>query len=204
MKKTLSLILVLALMLTALVACGQNTAAPAASADPAEFKTFGDILAIADKAGNMQSSVGEGMLVYAYELDGSYYRASTPIDEATETALFDLDYSDPEHDEKLAAIIGSLAIENLEDLTPTILSQAELDTLVGKTGQELLDSGWSMGYYADFDALEFNLNYGAFSYNAQLEGEPADSDTFDWETGIAPYTVKSIAFYGMGDATELD
>ena len=202
MKKTLSLILVLALMLTALVACGQKTASPAASAAPAEFKTFADILAQQD-ATNMQYSLGEGMLVYAFELNGVYYRASTAVDEATENAGFDLDYDDPEHDAKWAALIGPLAIENLENLSETIPSQAELDALVGKTGQELLDDGWTM-WGGDCESLEFYLNHGAFTYTVQFEGEPANSDTFDWDEGIAPYTVKSATFSGLGDATELD
>lgn len=98
-----------------------------------------------------------------------------------------------------------MEIEKIENLNETILSQEELDALMGKTGQELLDDGWVWTGH-DLEAMEFWMQKGAFTYTIVFDGkvDEADYDTFDAEEGIREMTVKSAAFYELGDATNIE
>ena len=91
-------------------------------------------------------------------------------------------------------------IENLSDAVPT---QEELDKLVGKTGEELLEDNWySSGY--DLDSMEFTMGHGLFLYTVTFEGKVEVTDDFDENEAIKPLKVKSVVYYDLGDTTNLD
>lgn len=54
--------------------------------------------------------------------------------------------------------------------------------------------------------MEFWMQKGAFTYAIVFDGkvDEADYDTFDAEEGIREMTVKSAAFYELGDATNIE
>ena len=88
-----------------------------------------------------------------------------------------------------------------------MLSQEELDKLVGKTGQELLDTGWSDGYGYNLEEMEFWLDYGPFSYAVVFDDPVPESEyeTFDTETGIKDRHVVSAKFFMLGNgATDIE
>ncbi len=212
MKKTLGLLMAAMIVLSG---CGakeapaqapegaaQGTAeAPAASAsvNPEEFKTIGDIL----NAGlnSPQYATYNNYLVYVFEAGDTVYRAIASVPDDTQQAIFDLDYADEDHDAKFADLVSPLAIDRLENLTLAIPPQDELDTYVGLTGQDLLDGGWTCQGY-NLDTMEFYMNHGAYQFLVVMEGEAEMSD--DYDAVLAPLTVKSISYYGLGDATDLE
>lgn len=162
-------------------------------------KTLGDLLGLPE--------VGTGLTgttyVYAFEQDGSTWRAICDVPEETAQAIFDLDFDDPDYDKKLNALIAPLPVKVIENLTENIPSQQEADQYIGKTGQELIDDGWTVGFY-NLDALQFNMTFGIYSYDITFEGKIKDPDSFNEDTDMGGLTVKAITCSGVGDATYVE
>lgn len=217
--KTLLCLLLAACMLLALAACeAQKAEEPTAEETPAEeapaqeteaaeaapagdaseFKTMGDVLAY----DSVNRGSSDTLYVYVFEKDGVFWRATAEISADISEALWDLDFFADDYDEQVDALIAPLPIMNLENLSELIPSQEELDALVGKTGQELKDDGWTIWSW-QLDDLEFGMYYGPFSYTVVMEGDyvPNENYDFDEDADFAPLTVKSVAFDGIGDAT---
>lgn len=215
MKKVISLTLALLLVLAVFAGCSnksddtnantdKNTPSANTQASVDSLKTIGDILAL-DLDGENQYATYGSKFIYVFELGGNIYRAIASVDEATEQSLFDLDYSDPDHDKKMGDLVSSLEIETLENLSENILTQEELDKLVGKTGADLLNDGWVSGMGYNVDEMEFWLDYKAFQYTVVFEGSiEYDEENFDSEEAIKPLVVKSVTFNGLGDATNIE
>ena len=200
MKKIVSIIL--ALMMSSLILAGCGKTDSAGSAD--SWKTMGDVIALDSET--TQSAIYTDTYVYVFELNGTYYRATAALSEEISAALWDLDFSDEDYDTKYAELVKPLAIDKIEELNDQILSEDEMDALVGKTGQELLDDGWSSGYGYNLESMEFWMNYGPFNYTVVFDGEVAEEDyeDFDDEEDIKDMVVKSVAFVGLGDATDIE
>ena len=171
MKKLIILIMVLLMSVPVLAACGGSNDAEAGGAEDVSvdsLKTIGDIIAL-DSA-DMQCAVYEGNVVYAFQLGDAYYQARASISEEDEQAYFDIDFADEDYEEQQNAIVESLEIEEIVNLNDQMLSQEDLDALVGKTGQELMDEGWTFSGH-DLEAMEFWMGYGPFVYTVTSRGE---------------------------------
>ena len=118
-------------------------------------------------------------------------------------ALFALDFEDPEYNQKEKDLISPLPVKTIENLTENIPSQEEADQYIGKTGQELLDDGWTL-WYSNTQDMEFGMNHGVYGYTIIFEGEVPDPENFNEETDMAGLTVKSITCDGVGDATYIE
>ena len=206
MKKIAALILVCLMAASLLAGCGAaDSAAPggdsaeqgAESADIGALRTMGDVFGFEDCG----VGYGEGSFVYVFEADGTYYRAIADLPEDVSEALWALDFFDEQHDEKVKEIVAPLEISRLENLSETILPQEELDALIGRTGQELLDDDWYIRGY-NLDTMEFWMYHGAFAYTVVFDGTLELTDDFNEEEAIGPLTVKSVTFDGIGDATD--
>ena len=146
MKKKLIAVLTAGLLLSG---CGSSAgtqgtgpesgtpAAASSGADPASFKTMGDIYAANPE--ERERGFMDTDYCYVFELDGTVYRARGTLTEEQRDALFDLQYDDPDYEEKYREISGPIAIEQFDNLTEMIPPQEELDKYVGKTGQNLLE-----------------------------------------------------------------
>ena len=95
-------------------------------------------------------------------------------------------------------------METMENLSNEIIPQEELDKLVGKTGEELFNDGWTDGSGYNLEDMEFWLNKGAFEYTVVFDGKVENYDEFDTEEGVKAFTVKSVKFNGLGDATNIE
>ena len=206
--KTMLSTLLAALLLFALVGC-QNSAPSAASASTQtsadalpSYATIGDLYAD-QRVSHDQWGHDTEYYVEVFVKDGVSYRAIAALPEGLGDQLFELDWDDPEHDEKQAALLAPVAIERIENLTALIPPQEELDKLVGKTGKELLDDGWTTGSY-NLDEMEFWMSKGPFTYSVIFDGKLEYSDDFDDYEAIQSLTVKSVTFSNIGDATNLD
>ena len=209
MKKTVCLILTVMMMLALLAACGQTgggaePGAPEAATGTAaieSLETIGDAMGL-ESAEFRQSSTFNNKFVYAFQLDGTYYRVVASLTDEQQQALFDLDYDDPDYDAKEAEILSPLKIDTYDNLNDLIPPQEELDQWVGKTGQELMDEGWTISGWNLAD-MEFWLNYGPFMYTVIMEGSVEDPEEFDNED-IGPLVVQSVTWNDLGDASNLD
>ena len=211
MKKKLIAVLTTGLLLAG---CGNstgnsgnnsNSATPAAvssSVDTTSFKTMSDIFALnpeEKERGFMDTS-----FCYVFELDGVIYRAKGILTQEQIDQIFDLEFDDPDYETKYREIAGPVVIEQFDNLTEMIPPQEELDKYVGKTGQDLLDDGWTEGYGYNLDDMEFWLFKGPFAYNVVFESDQKYENTEDfdvWKT-IAPLKIKSVIYKGLGNASE--
>ena len=211
--KTLLCLLTAICILFALVACGSSKtetaqesapAAPAAAdaqaptAEASAFKIMGDVFAYE----SMNKGNSETKYVYVFEKDGIVYRAVADLPADVSETIWSLDFIDENYDEKVREAVAPLPIVQLDNLTELIPAQAELDALVGKTGQELKDEGWTISGW-QLDDMEFTLEHGPFAYTVIMEGDytPNANYDFDEEADFPPLKVKSITYAGIGDAT---
>ena len=205
MKKALSLILVLIMAAAMLAGCAGGKDSGGADAGPSvdSFKTYGDIIA-ADTEDN-QVAVTEDMVVYAFKIGDTYYRAKSALSAETSKAYFDVDFADEDYEEQQNAILSPIKIDEMEILNDQILTKEECDALVGKTGKELQDAGWTFSGH-NLEDMQFWMNYGPFMYTVTMDGEvsEADYDTFEDETDTMDMTVKSVEFNMFGDATTIE
>ena len=211
--KAIAAALALSLSLMPLAACGQRAdtaedAAPAAEAtetstaavDIASLKTLGDILSI--DAQTQSSTWDEDHYIVAFVQDGVPIRAIADITPELYDQIESLDFLDPNHDQQLIDIVGNAPLVNVEDFSSAIASQEELDALVGKTGQELLDAGYEFGGF--FTVGEFGtqayMDNRLLRYTVEFnESLPVDSDMDD-ENLVKDLTVKSIQFSEFSNA----
>lgn len=211
MKKTLSLLLVLVMALTLLSACGQsggsggnggNADAAGGAVDIDSLNTIGDVLAL-NSEGSTQYALYGDYFIYAFEQDGATYQVIAEVPEDASEALWALEWDDPDHDAKLAELVGPLEIIRCTNLNDGIPSQEELDKLVGKTAGELMEDNWFSGGW-NLDNMEFWMNHDTYSFTVILEGEiEKDFDEFEDED-MYPLVVKSITCDGIGDATYIE
>lgn len=160
--------------------------------------TMGELLSHQD----LGTSTQEDAYVYVFEQDGIYYRAIADLTKEQSDAIFALDFDDPDYDAKVSEIISPLPISRIENLSETVLTEEEMAALIGKTGEELFNDGWT-NYGWNLQDMIFYMSYGAFDYDVVFEGEVKDYDAFD-EEDINPLVVKSVTLNGIGNATNLD
>ena len=161
--------------------------------------TLGQLLGLPD--------VGYGFTgltyVYAFEQDGNTYRAICDIPEETTQAIFDLDFDDPEYEKAYRELVSPLPVKAIENLTEGMPTQEEAEQYLGKTGQELMDDGWTVQFY-NLEDMQFGMYYGPYSYAITFEGEVKDPENFDEYTDMGGLTVAAITGDGIGDATNVE
>ena len=183
--KRIAVLLLAVLMLLSLAACGQEKPAP----KPEEIKTLGDAMAV--ESPYAYSSYDDQNYVYVFELGGTPMRAIAVMTDELSAQSSDID-ADPM---ELMEQISALPVEKLEDLSSYIPTQAELDALKGKTGQELLDEGFEInGYRIDGKHTEYTLDKGMIEYTVVFNETVRLDDSFDEGEAIKPLTVKSASY----------
>lgn len=211
-NKILSLMLVLLMASFALAGCGggekkdsnansDNTNSKPIAID--EIKTIGDAFEVAPE--DSQWAVYDNKVIFVLQSGESYYRFIADISEADQQAYMDIDYSDPDFEAKQHAIVDPLVITKTEELTDQILSQEELDALIGKTGKELADDGWTYQGSYNLEDMEVWMDKGPFEYSVKFDGKIAEN-TDDLDIAEATKDMKVVAaeFNGFGDATNLE
>lgn len=203
MKKIISVICIIAAAMLVLTACKKTEnkqPEPTKGFDPSQVKAMGDIL-IYENEGDYQEAYSEKKFVYVFTVNGLYYRASADLPKEVSEAIW-ADESGEDRDQKVRDLLSSLKVTSFENLSEKIPAQAELDKLVGKTGKELFDDGWTYWSY-NLEDMEAGMNHGAFSYMVrfQYDGEQmVNSDDFDFYKEFKDLPVKSVKFEGLGDA----
>ena len=188
MKKVLSVVIVLMLILTAVTACGKK-------ADPDSLKKIGDLAKLESKG----FTYTDDMYVTVFINQGDLYRAEAKLSADVVEALDALSWEDDDHTKKVKELVAPLEITKLINISEGILSQEELDKLIGKTGQDLLNEGWkSLSYIPDDHSIY--MEYGYFQYNVSFDGTIVETDEMDTDEVVRPLTVQSIEYIGMSSS----
>ena len=185
-----------------LAACGGKTGKNEdAEAAVRGCATMGEAFALAGKETEL-TGYGETAVVFAFELNGTYWRLTADLTPAQADEIDALDVTADDHIEKCRAITGPLAVTKCEKLDEKKLTDEQLQALAGKTGAELLDGGWRLGSYADAAKLEFELEREGLAYTVTFEAQSpiVDPENIDAEETIRALKVKSAAFRGLGDS----
>lgn len=207
MKKLIALLLTAVCLCAVLAACANKTepTQPSETADDVSFKTIGEALdALGDDSA--MSAIYEHAYVCAFELDGTYWRLTADLNGEESAALSELDILADDYEEKEKALIAPLAVTKCENLNGMKLTDEEIAALVGKTGEDLINDGWTSGMGYNLDSMEFFMEHTPFAYTVTFEAQEKleNTDDFDEMEAIRPLKVTSITFDGLGgSATDL-
>ena len=160
--------------------------------------TIGELLGLA----NYGYTATEDVYVTAFEQDWIFYRAVAELPKEASEALFALDWEDPDYDAKQRDIVSPLKVTLIENLTEKIPTEEELDKLVGKKGEDLLNDGWYISGW-NLETMEFSMNHKAYAFKVTFEGAVENFDEFDDED-VGPLVVKSVVFEDYGDCAYAD
>lgn len=180
-------------------AAEDTTTEETVAVDVSSLKTLGDVMAI---EGEGQSSTwNEEHYVYVTNANGAPLRAVVDLTPEIYSQIEELDFLDEEYDQKLNDIIGGLELVSLDDYSDQVPSQEELDALVGKTGQELLDDGFTFSALSMYGGDETVAEYekDLFRYEITFDGTvDGDADSFDGSL-VTELPVVSAGFIGLSD-----
>ena len=211
MKKSIVSVLSLLIVLCLFAACGKkesNDPTPTnnvPASDTLSVETIGEALALKGEGEFQSATLGKAYVV-VFEKDGVYWRVIAELTPEQHDALFALDILDESHDEKEKELVSPLTVTKIENLNEKKLSDDDMTALVGKTGAELFDSGWTTGMGYDLESMEFYLEYAPFMYTVTFEKQEQleNTDDFDEEAAVASLKVVSVSFSGLGNsATEI-
>ena len=161
--------------------------------DISEAKTMADVLALPYYA----AASTERFYAYVFELKGVLYRAVCNLSEETARQIFDLEFDDPEYQQKYNTIVAALPIEHIDNMMELVPAQEELDKYVGKTAGELLDEGWRLSWVYTDPEMGMGMEHGLFTYRMGYEGTYTPGD--DENEAVRPLVVTSIEYDGIGD-----
>jgi hypothetical protein len=164
------------------------------------LKTFGDVIALEGKE-ELQNSVGNGKVVYAFKKDGTYYRIWSEIPKELEQEYIDIDISQEGYEDKQNKLIENVEVGHVENLSEQMLSEEALKALAGKTGKELVAEGWSYQGSYNLEVMEVYMDYGPFAYVVTFDGkiEEENSDDFDIEAATKDRKCKAARFESLGN-----
>lgn len=176
-----------------------TTTEETAAVDVSSLKTLGDVMGIESEG--QSSTWNEEHYVYVTTANGAPLRAVVDLTPEIYSQIEELDFLDEEYDQKLNDIIGGLELVSLDDYSDQVPSQEELDALVGKTGQELLDDGFTFSALSMYGGDETVAEYekDLFRYEITFDGTvDGDADSFDGSL-VTELPVVSAGFIGLSD-----
>ena len=187
-------------------ACGQSSSPGAASTQgvPADqLKTMGDAYAV--ESDFYMSSYDDKTYVYVFDNGTAPMRVIADMTPEVYTALEAVDYSKDDVNEQIAKAVSPLVLKKVEDLSAGIPAQSELDKLIGKTGQDLIDDGYvpSGSWTVSDDSTEFSMAKGLYEFDVafnEILGEKAGSEIEDPTKVVKDLTVKSVTYSRIADS----
>lgn len=213
MKKIIILTLTIIMVLFSLSACKMERPKETVDTMPPtqldtsnidNLKTFEDVINLTKE--ETQSSVGSGYVVYAFKFGDDYYRVYSAISKELEDAYIKVDFAEDDAQEQQEALIKDIEIDKVEKLTDQILTEEQCNELVGKTGKDLVDDGWTYDGSYMLDEMEIWMAKGPFVYAVTFDGTVPESEyeNFDCEKGTKDMKVKAVRFEMLGDASNIE
>ena len=211
-KTLVATALALALAVVPLTACsGQSEsggdsgtdAAQGAAIDVSSLKTLGDVLSIESEQDS--ASWNEEQYVYAVDNGQTIIRATADLTPELYEQIGELDFSDESYDAQLIDLIGGAPLTSVEDLTASKLPQEELDAFVGKTGQDLLDAGFTFASYYFYGGEETGayMDNGMLTYDVTFDVSITEADAEDGGAALTGATVTAISYAGIADSATI-
>ncbi|MBR0399364.1 MAG: hypothetical protein IJH95_00905 [Mogibacterium sp.] len=218
-RNKLFTVLLILLMVFTVAGCGSKESGEPAVSDDAgaaetetaetltadSFRTMSDVFDLS--AEGLETSVMDNKAVYAFKYGDIFYRAVASMTDEEQQAYMDVDFSDDDYEDQQRSILAPLAIDQFDNLNEKMLKQDELDALAGRTGQELMDSGWTTSGNFNLESKEIWMNYGPFMYDVVFDGEfdltgydTSNIDEYDVDSAIKDMPVKSVSFDSLSNA----
>lgn len=208
-KRSVAAMLCLALAAGPLAACsGQQTAQSGAATeqavvDPSSWKTIGDVFALLDTHEDAQRAAGydSNYYVCAFNVGDSYYRVVAKMEPQVDEKINNADWSRDDVPDQIDEAVRTLVVESATDITGDVVSQAELDKLVGKTGKQLVDAGFAFDMYEMMgeNQTQATFSKGYFSYTFTFDiGVPEDKDQ-DEGASIMGAATTGVELYGVSN-----
>lgn len=169
-----------------------------AVAEESEFKTLGDVFTYVPDG----APIFENVCICAFEKDGTWYRAEADVPAELIAKIDALEWTE-DYDDQVRALLRDLPVTKVIVLSDYLLSTADLDALVGKTGQELLDMGFEQGMgYNFWDKAEFYLTKDLFEYHVYFNEKVPEMEDYDavLDEILASLTVEKAEIDGFAGA----
>lgn len=166
---------------------------PAGPTEPS-YQTVDEIINAV--GGLNEYSIDENGFIALFEQDGVTYRVEAASNAAAFQQILDLEFSDPDYDAKARAVFGPLTVTDIENLTAGLPSAAELAAYVGKTGQDLIDAGFTLGNGYFDDETVYYLYNGYYQFRVVFNETVEYREDMDEYATLLPLTVKSVTFEG--------
>lgn len=145
-----SIVLVVLMLAATLVACGgsEKTTDPTvesteatSNADFASMKKLSEVIAVSSDGGTASN---DQVISYIFKYNGKLYRAKAVNTAEIDERINALDFFAEDYQAQRDAILGEAELISVDDISDSIPTQDEMDALIGKTGQELLDMGFTI------------------------------------------------------------
>ena len=163
-----------------------------------DAKTMGDILGLPIYG----TSASPTQVIEAIELNGVVYRVIADLTQEQSDAIFALQFDDPEYEKKYNELVAPLEITRIENVSEIIPTQEQMDAIVGRTGEQLLNDGWTAWYYnAEEDVV--GMYHTFFAYKVKFD-KPLGNFDGEIEDQIKDLTVVEVAYDGIGDVARQD
>lgn len=176
--------------------------ATAASVDVSGWKTLGDALATSPES--LGTASNDEYFIGVYETgDGAFFRVVATMEPEVDEQLGELDFSDDDYDKQFAEVAGGLELVSAEDITDDLIPQEELDALVGKTGQQLIDEGFAFDsyyFYGGDEECGAEMDKGPFSYGVTFAATVTEEQYEDEGASIMDAKAKSAERIGVSDS----
>lgn len=171
---------------------GQSDGTDAAPVDIASWKTLGD--ALATRTGSVSYGFDDHYFVAVFDAGEQTIRTISKSDPGMNEKLYALDYGDSDYDKKLNEALADLELLSAEDITPELISQEELDSYVGKTGQDMFDAGYVFNtyYFYGGEQTGASLDHGSFSYEVTFDKSITEEQTDDEGESLKDATIVEI------------
>ncbi len=198
MKTRTFLAIALAVMMIFTLASCKKEEKTEETEETKELKTVGDAYDI----GGIDGMYGfdSEYFYYVFEDEGTWIRVSAEIDEKIYDDLAAVDVVDDDYAEQICELVSPLEISEVTDLSAGIPSQEELDKLIGKTGQDLIDNGYGYdGAYFGEDSTVYVLNKGDYQFEFTFNEIVENAEEAYPEEELPALTVKSVQFYGISE-----
>lgn len=210
-KKVVTAALCLALSAVPLAACSGQKAddaadggasAPSAQAaiDSSSWKTLGD--ALSAQTESMSSGWDNNYYVSVFKAGDSLIHVVAKMDPEAAARMDEVDWTSPDADEQIKEAIGMIELISAEDITDQVIGQDELDKLVGKTGQDLVDEGWTFANYFMYggDETAATFENGSLAYSFTFDVTTPEEATEDGGASVMGATITQVEFQGAAES----
>lgn len=179
---------------------GASAPSAQAAVDLSSWKTLGD--ALAAQTESMSAGWDDNYYVTVFRAGDSVVRVVAKMTPEASEKIDAMDWTRDDIDQQLIEAAGALELVSAEDITDQVLSQEELDKFVGKTGQDLVDAGWTFANYFMYGGKETAATFenGSLAYSFTFDVTTPEDATEDEGASVMGATITQAEFQGPADS----